>query len=215
MKKIKKSLALLVIGAIISVPMRASFAHSEDSGGGDNQEIKNKDSNEHEQKNNDREDSEDEDSESNDEHDIFSLIVADSQKTPALTLPEIDEKSIQTYADVLNIIKSYENAVLQISVSAGVDTQTANLTDNEKALLNRLLDKHHKQFNHLNDRIAEVSAQLKQLEDLLSPLGTQPISPLYGIKGLLISELKNYKDIISGISEFDDLNLQILQEETD
>ncbi len=225
MRKIIKLSALVMIGVVISFPIRSFLVYA-DNNSRDHQEIQNKDGKEHGD-NNDQKDDEknensqsnndgqNEDGQSNDEHDIFSLIVADSQKTPALTLPEINEKLILTYADVVNVIKSYEKAVSQISANVGVDTQTANLTAGEKLLLNGLLNKHRSQFNRLNNRIIEINTQLKQLEDLLSPLGAQPISSMYGIRGLLISELNNYRDIISGISEFDDLNLQTLQGETD
>ncbi len=213
MKRITKLSALIIVCAIVSFPARSFFAYAENSSS-DHQEIQNKGNSNHGDSDSENEGI-NEDGQSNDEHDIFSLIVADSQKTPALTLPEINEKLILTYADVVVIIKSYENAVSQISTNAGVDTQTAKLTAGEKVLLNGLLNKHQNQFSRLNSRITEVSTQLKQLEDLLSPLGTQPISSMYGIKGLLINELNNFEDIIGGISEFDNLNLRTLQEETD
>jgi hypothetical protein len=112
-------------------------------------------------------------------------------------------------------LKSYDAALLQISANAGVNTDSSKLSVAEKSLLDSLLNKHHNQFDRFDNRVNEAKAQLKQLEDLLTPLGTQPISTLYDIKGLLISELNNYRDIINGISEFDNLNLQTLQRETD
>ena len=202
-----------MIVLVTSFPARALFVYAESnsSDSRDSGENRNK---EDILKQNENEDEEDEDGQSDEEQDIFSLVAADHEKSQAVKVPEVDEKSLLTYADVVNVIKSYENTVSQISADAGVDTGRASLSAGEKALLDNLLGKHHNQFSRLNNRIAEVNTQLKQLEDLLSPLGTQPISTMYGIKGLLVSELNNFKDIINGISEFDDLNLQILQEET-
>ncbi len=213
MKKVTKLFGLLMIGVLIGFPLKVSLVRAEDGRGGDNQEINNKDSND--QGDNNNNDGENEDGQSNDEQGVFSFVSADVQKAPAVNLPALDEKTILTYADVVNVLKSYETAVSQISANAGVDTGTSNLSAVEKALLNGLLNKHHNQFDRLNNRVAEVNAQLKQLEDLLTPLGTQPISSLFGIKDLLIGELNNFRDIISGISEFDNLNLELLQDETD
>lgn len=214
MKKIISLFALLMIGVLVWFPLKASLLRAEDNEGNNGQEIKNNDN--HDQENNDQENEDDnEDGQTNGEHDIYSLIVEDSQKIPVVNLPQIDEKLILTYADVVTLIKSYENAVSQIKANAGVDTTNSALSATEKALLDGLVNKHHNQFTRFNNRTNEVNAQLKQLEDLLTPLGAQSISPLYGIKGILVDELNNFKDIISGLSEFDNLNLKTLQKETD
>ena len=172
MKKIIKIPALIIICTLIGLSAKAFIAYAKDNSSG-RQEIQNKDNHgsggSNDQKNDgededgqSNDDGENEDGQSNDEHDIFSLIVANNQKTPALALPEIDEKSILTYADVVNVLKSYEKAVSQISINAGVDTQTANLTAGERALLNGLLNKHHNQFNRLNIRITLGTQQKTQ-----------------------------------------------------
>lgn len=203
-----------MIGVLVGFPLRVSFVHAEDGERNQGQEIKNS-IHEEEDDVDDEDMDDDEDGQTNGEHDIFSLLLEDSQNLPVVNLGEVDEATIVTYADVVSVLKNYQNAVSQISADAGVDTDTANLSVKEKALLDGLVNKHHNQFDRLNNRIAEVSAQLKQLEDLLSPLGTESITSLYGIKDLLISELNNYRDIINGISEFDNLNLETLQRETD
>lgn len=211
--KITKILALVMIGAIVGFPIKVFFAHAEDNSPSF-QEIENKDSSEQENNNDQENGVENEDGQSNEEHDVFSLILTDQGKSEAVKVSEVDQKTLQTYADVVSALKMYEDAVLKISANAGVSTNDTSLTTGEKTLLDSLLNKHHNQFDRFNNRITEVKTQLKQLEDLLSPLGTQPISSMYGIKGLLVSELNNFKDIINGISEFDGLNSQILQEET-
>ncbi len=205
-----------MIGVLIGFPLKASFVYADDKGDGNNQEIKSTDNHDQEQEGADQENEDDnEDGQTNGEHDVNSFIVEDSQKIPTINLPQIDEKTILTYADVVTVIKNYENAVLQINTNTGIDTAGSTLSVAEKALLDGLVNKHYNQFSKLTNRINEVNAQLKQLEDLLTPLGTQSISSLYGIKDILISELNNYRDIISGLSEFDSLNLQVLKGETD
>lgn len=240
--KIKNIFVFMMVGLLIGLPIRASLVYAEDTGVVNNKDVQNKDvqnkdsnkddnknekdnknknknknenENENKNKNENENENENEDGQNNDEHDVFSLLVADSQKSSLVTLPVIDEKTIVTYADVVTLLKSYESAVSQISANAGVDTSDSNLTASEKVLLNGLLNKHQNQFNRFDSRITEVNTQLKQLEDLLTPLGTEPVSSQYGIKGLLINELNNFREIISRIGEFDNLNRQVLQGETD
>jgi hypothetical protein len=212
MKKIKNIVALLVLGFLVISPFGVSLSHAEDGGGNRDQEIKSGNNNEGGKE---VEQDDNEDGQTNSEHDIASFLSSDLQNMTSVSLPEVHESSIVTYADVVNILKSYDAALLQISANAGVNTDSSKLSVAEKSLLDSLLNKHHNQFDRFDNRVNEAKAQLKQLEDLLTPLGTQPISTLYDIKGLLISELNNYRDIINGISEFDNLNLQTLQRETD
>lgn len=201
-----------MVGVVISFPIKAYFVYAENNAPSF-QEVQKE--NGGEQGNNNQEnDMENEDGQSNEEHDVFSLLASDHEKSQTVKVSEVDEKTLLTYADVVNVIKNYEDVVSKISTNAGVDTSVSSLTAGEKTLLDSLLGKHRSKFDRFNNRLTEVSTQLKQLENLLSPLGTQSISSMYGIKGLLVSELNNFKDIINGISEFDDLNLQILQEET-
>lgn len=210
MKKVTKfAFALIVMFAVIVMPfsVRNRIARAEDNKSGDSSgDINNQDQSGG-QGGQDQQDSE--------EHDISSMLNTDQAQAPQLNLPSIDEKSIVTYADVVTIVKSYETAIAQLNTSAGVDSGSTSLTPAEKTLLDGLLSKHKSHFNHLDSRISETSAQLKALEDLLTPLGTQTISTSFGIRDLLISELKNYRDILNGISEFDGLATNILEQETD
>lgn len=214
MKKISYLFMFLLVGSLVSFPASVRIVSAEDNGGSKGSEISNG-SDHNDGGISDEEDDSDEDGQTNGEHDIYSFLQMDNQSVPSVNLPEVNAASINTYADVVTVLKSYDVALSQISSSAGVDTSNSNLSVTEKALLDSLVNKHKNQFNRLDSRILEVQSQIKQLEDLLLPLGTQPISSLYNIKDLLVGELSNYRDMINGISEFDSLNLQTLESETD
>jgi len=206
MKKITIIVLMIMLGAIITpISLKPILVQAED--GNQNIHNNNGEVNNSEDQNNDEQD--------NEEHDIFSSLKEDHAKSPQIVLPVVDDKSLVTYADVLVVVKSYEVAISQLDASAGIDTSTMTLTSAEKTLLNSLLLKHKSHIKHLDLRIAETKAQLKSFEEILSPLGNQTISTSFGIKDLIIIELNNYRDIIMGISDFDDLNTNILEQETD
>lgn len=212
MKKITIFVFLLMFGAIITpFSVKPTLVRAED-GKQNFQRAHNDDSsdsnyNDNEDQNNDEQD--------NEEHDIYFALKEDRSSAPEIDLSEVDEKTIITYADAIAILREYETALDEIDAAAGVDTESTTLTLAERRLLNGLVSKHKKHMNHLESRINETKVQLKSLEELLLPVGTQPISVSTGIKGLLIAELNNYHDIIMGISEFDGLTNDILEQETD
>lgn len=145
-------------------------------------------------------------------HDHFNQ-VPDVKTT--VTLPEIDSTKINTYADVVTLLNQYKDTVNQIENKGNtVDLVGSSLSEQEKAILSKITQKHSFELSRTSTRANEILAQIKDLSDLLSPLGTQNIATEFNLKGLLISQLNDFSSMTNDLTNLTDSVNNILDEET-
>lgn len=129
-------------------------------------------------------------------------------------LLEIESSKFSTYGDVVSMLKNLQKSLNDIKSSANLQSQTAALNASEKALFANLLKAHAANTDIINSRVDELNGGIQELIDLLSPIADQPISEVLGLKKLLISEVKDFRDQIEKIKTLSDLEIETIDAET-
>jgi len=124
-----------------------------------------------------------------------------------------DMSAIVTYGDVIQVLQTYQAAISKIGASSSLASQLSpNLSDQENALLNLLLKKHKSNFDSLSARTAELNSQIQSVIDALQPMASQTISE--PIKKLLEKMINEFHDQIEKLTEFADLDNDLIDSET-
>ncbi len=157
---------------------------------------------------NDQEESDDETS----LHDHFAQIP--DVKT-IITVPQVDTTKVNTYADIVILLNQYRDTINQIkSKGSAVDLASSTLSVQEKAILSKIASKHSFEVSRTNVRADELLTQIKDLTEVLIPLGTQTVSVEFNLKKLLVSQLNDFTSTISSLIDLVDSTSTIFDEET-
>ena len=132
----------------------------------------------------------------------------------AITLPEVSSTTINTYADVVSILTQYQNAIKAITTSGTLSDASSTLSVQEQAILSKLMHKHNDDFNHLKARASDLSSQIKDLIDVLAPLGSTTITSSFNLKNLILSQLKDFAGAINDLKDLGDSSVDIIDQET-
>jgi hypothetical protein len=128
---------------------------------------------------------------------------------------DLSSTTITTYADVVSILNQYQNAIKTITTSGTLGTTTTStLSVQEQTVLGKLVHKHIDDFNRLNARAGELSSQIQDLIDALTPLGSTTITSSFNLKNLLISQIKDFTGAINDLKDLNHTQLDILDQET-
>ncbi len=224
------------IAALVSLSLVTSYVFAESENGNESKREDNKqkmeitrennkqqaefrrESNKNEQEmdtedgdNNGMNDQEESDNESS-LHDHFAQIP-DVKAT--VVVPQVDVTKVNTYADIVTLLNQYRDTINQIKGKGNVaDLASSTLSVQEKAILSKIKSKHSFELSRTNVRADELLAQIKDLTDVLTPLGTQTISTELNLKNLLISQLNDFTSTINSLTDLVDTTSTILDEET-
>lgn len=132
----------------------------------------------------------------------------------AVTLPVVSSTTINTYADAVSILTQYQNAIKAITTSGTLADASSTLSVQERAILTKLMHKHNDDFSRLSARANELSAQIKDLTDVLSPLGSTTITSSFNLKNLILSQLKDFASAINDLKDLGDTSVDIIDQET-
>lgn len=161
--------------------------------------------------NNEMDDAEEQDNE-NSLHTLFTQMP--DVKT-VVNLPVIDSTKLVTYADIVTVLNQYKDAVTKIQSQENVtNVASSSLSAQEKAILAKLSNKHSNEFNRTSARTNEILSQIKDLTDVLTPLGTTAISTELNLKGLLVLQLNDFSSMINSLTNLVDTTTNIIDEET-
>ncbi len=145
-------------------------------------------------------------------HDHFAQIP-DVKAT--VVVPHVDVTKVNTYADIVTLLNQYRDTINQIKGKGNVaDLASSTLSVQEKAILSKITSKHSFELSRTNVRADELLAQIKDLTDVLTPLGAQTISTELNLKNLLISQLNDFTSTINSLTDLVDTTSTILDEET-
>lgn len=129
------------------------------------------------------------------------------------SLPVVDAATLTTYGDIVAVIQTYNQELDRLALQASVtSTLGTALSPSEMVLLTSIVSKHSRNFNQLPVRIKEIKDQMKTLSDLLSPLSSTPIATV--LKKPLVSALKDFREEILGLNDFERTSFDILNFET-
>ncbi len=131
-----------------------------------------------------------------------------------IELQEVNSNQLNTYGDVIAVLQQFRANLSDIKNAAAVSASTS-LSAPEQALLNKLASAHRDRFDSLNARIADVDKQMSDLVDILTPIKDNQISQSFGLKRLLVTELKDFRDAVEKVKDFGDVDFRILEAETD
>lgn len=153
----------------------------------------------------------------NDDEGEVSLHEYASKSTDikvAVVLPEVNSTTTSTYADVVSVLMQYQNAIKLITAKATLSDVSSSLSVQERAVLGKLLHKHGNDFNLLTSRSDDLSLQIKDLIEALTPLGSATITTSFNVKSLIISQLKDFAGAINDLKDLGDTNVDIINQET-
>lgn len=179
--------------------------------GGQNNEMRNEVKDERDNQDSERDNETEEDTTEMSLHDHVSN--APDIKI-AVTLPEISSTTVSTYADVVSVLTQYQNTIKTITTSGTLVDASSTLTIQEQAILSKLMRKHTDSFDYLKARANDLSLQIKDLIDVLTPLGTTTISPSFNLKNLILSQLKDFRGAINDLKDLGDTSVDIIEQET-
>lgn len=145
-------------------------------------------------------------------HDHFAQIP--DVKT-MVTVPQVDATKVNTYTDIVTLLNQYKDVINQIKSKGNVaDLASSTLSTQEKAILSKIKSKHSFELSRTNVRANELLAQIKDLTDVLTPLGTQTISTELNLKNLLVAQLNDFTSTINSLTDLVDTTSTIFDEET-
>lgn len=154
------------------------------------------------------------DEQSREQADINQKLKDVPDSIAAITVNEYHADQLHTYGDVVAALNDYLSAVQKIQAGANVQANASStLNAQEQALLAKLLGRHRSEEANLTARTTEITQEIKQLVDLLTPLANQPIADFYGLKALLVSQLNDFKDQINGLGDLAGLHAQEISDE--
>ena len=229
MKKSTAIISTLSLAGIFAVTALTVLAESNDHES-DRQYVgttafksEQKDKNEHEAKNNeikdDRGHEDTEDDNAGDNDDAAEIVLHGHVSSMpdikvAVIIPEVSSTTIITYADVVSILTQYQNAIKTITISGTLGDASSTLSVQEKAILSKLMNKHTDNFDRLKARANDLSLQIKDLIDVLTPLGSTTINSSFNLKGLILSQLKDFRNAINDLKDLGDSSVDIIDQET-
>ncbi len=149
-----------------------------------------------------------------DEHAIGQNVDYIKKGLSTEGLLEVDVEHLQTYGDAIALLEQYRTHLSDIKTALEANA-TSSLTTSEQVLFERIMVEHRDRFDSLDARIVDVDKQMSDLIDILTPIKDEPITEAYGLKGLLVAELKDFRDAVERIKDFGDVDLQIVEVETD
>ena len=133
----------------------------------------------------------------------------------AVTLPDVSSTTITTYADVISVLNQYQNAIKTINTNGTLGSiASSTLSTQEQTLLRKLMNKYTGDFNRLNARANDLSSQIKDIIDVLTPLGTTTITSSLNLKNLILSQLKDFAGAINDLKDLGDTSVDIIEQET-
>lgn len=175
--------------------------HHDKMGKGDEQDDKNNEMDDVEEENNE-----------NSLHDHFTQLPT---LATTVNLPTVDATKLTTYADIVTVLNQYRDAVNQIKSNEDVTTlASSTLSAQEKAILLKLSTKHSNEFTRVSARTNEILSQIKDLTDMLTPLGTETITTEFHLNDLLVSQLNDFSSMIHSLTNLVDTTTNIIDEET-
>ncbi len=220
---------LLSLALILAIVFFTKFALADDQKGGEDSnknssvlfQNDSKDNKSSEDVNKDGQDSQGEsesedigeDGASSSEDSLNSVITNLPDLKNTVQVKEADSSTINTYADLVTLLNQYQTAIDTINSTTGVTT--SNLSPAEQQLLQTLSKKDSFELGRSKTRLAEVSAHIKDLIALLSPLGTQTITENYGLKSILLSTVNEIAGNINDSASLHDQADKVLEAETD
>ncbi len=223
MKKSLSNVPIIAV-ALVSLSFLTSYAFAESNGGAAENNMmqheikhesdKNKQEMNHEDGNNDDGEMDDQEEIDNENslHDHLSHIP---DIKGSVSISEVDATKINTYADVVTALNQYRDIILQIKSKGSItEVASSTLTAQEKIILSKLTAKHSFELSRTTVRANELLAQIKDLTDVLTPLGVQTISAELNFKNLLISQLNDFASTINSLTDLVDTTSTILDEET-
>lgn len=132
-----------------------------------------------------------------------------------VSVPQVDVTKVNTYADIVVLLNQYRDIINQIKGKGSiVDLASSTLSIQEKSLFSKIASKHSFLLSRTNVRADELLAQIKDLVDVLTPLGTQAISTELNLKNLLVSQLHDFALTINSLTDLVDTTSTIFDEET-
>lgn len=145
-------------------------------------------------------------------HDHFAQIP--DLKT-VVTVPQVDVTKVNTYADIVTILNQDRDIINQVKDKGNTtDFASSTLSTQEKNILSKISSKHSFEISRTNVRADELLSQIKDLTDILAPLGTQTIVTDFNLKNLLISQLNDFSSSINSLTDLVDTTSVIFDEET-
>ena len=189
---------------------RQNFTDQHDSNK-NSEEMNHEDGNNDDGDNNGMNDQEESDNESS-LHDHFAQIP-DVKATIVVT--QVDVTKVNTYADIVTLLNQYRDTINQIKNKGNMaDFASSTLSTQEKLILSKITSKHSFELSRTTVRANELLAQIKDLTDVLIPLGTQTISAELNLKNLFISQLNDFTSTINSLTDLADTTSTIFDEET-
>ncbi len=143
----------------------------------------------------DEQDDNEQDQEDNEDQNIVKQLDNSNDFNYVDSL-KIDKNNINKYSDVVLMLNNFKDVLVKIKDATNIQSSIdSSLTDAEKALLGQLVSQNKNIFSETTKNIDELNSYIDQYVKLLTPLGDANISKY--IKGYLLSELNNMKDLIS------------------
>ena len=129
-----------------------------------------------------------------------------------IKLASIRFTASSTYGEAISYLRSLQVEIAKIKTNSTVDTASSSLSAGELALLNKLVAEHNDNFQSLNADIDALNAQIQAMIDLLTPISGSTIAPQ--LRGLLFSEIKEFRRQVKNLANLEALDYQILNQET-
>lgn len=129
----------------------------------------------------------------------------------ALSLREVNASTTVTYADVISLLTEYNKALDTLTSPLTLGSTT--LSTQEQQLFNSLKTKNAFELGRTSARVTELRSQINDLLSLLTPLGTQTISDVGGLKKVLLSAVNDIRGAILDATDLHDKSNDILYEE--
>lgn len=164
-------------------------------------------------------DNQDSEGDTQDENDATEMSLHDhmsqvSNINVAVNLPIVSSATISTYADIVSILTQYQSVINTITASGTLRNSSSTLSVQEQAVLGKLMHKHNGVFNRLSARASDLSSQIKDLVNVLTPLGSTTITSSFNLKDLIISQLKDFAGAINDLSTLGNTSVDIIDQET-
>lgn len=169
----------------------------------------------HEDQNDDDQEEQEVKQAEHDEGDIHQNLNNTQEQLKKITVPDVEISQLNTYGDAINTLKAFQGAIADIKKASTTQDQiTGSLSEQERTLFNRLFNKHNVGFSVLDARLKEVSGQIQELIDLLTPIADKTIPDSFGLKRLILAELKGFREQVKDLTDYLDLELEEIDAET-
>lgn len=128
-----------------------------------------------------------------------------------LSLREVNASTTNTYADVTSLLTEYNKAL--DTLTSPITLASTTLSVQEQQLFNSLKVKNTFELERTSVRVTELRSQINDLLSLLTPLGTQPISEMGGLRKVLLGAVNDIRGAILDATDLHDTSNDILYEE--